>query len=127
MAWFHEHSDGRRHRLLVAEGTETGILGYAATGSFRNKEAYETTVEVSVACSPDAIGKGIGTQLYQKLFELLAQEDVHRVVAGIAQPNPVSNALHERFGFRKIGTFTEVGRKFGRYWDVMWMEKLMSP
>jgi phosphinothricin acetyltransferase len=122
--WFHEHSDGRRHRILVAE--EDGkILGYTATGFFRTKEAYETTVEVSVACSPDCTRKGIGSQLYQELFSLLEREDVHRVVAGIAQPNPASNLLHERFGFKKIGAFTEVGRKFGKYWDVLWMEKLM--
>ena len=123
--WFHDHSDGRRHRMLVAEQAEIGILGYAATGPFRTKEAYETTVEVSVACSPDAIGKGIGTQLYQALFSVLGEEDVHRIVAGIAQPNAASIAFHERFGFKKIGTFTEVGRKFGKYWDVMWMEKPM--
>jgi phosphinothricin acetyltransferase len=123
-SWFHEHSDGRRHRILVAEN-DGKILGYTATGSFRTKEAYETTVEVSVACSPDSTGKGIGSQLYQELFSLLEREDVHRVVAGIAQPNPASNLLHERFGFKKIGAFTEVGRKFGKYWDVLWMEKLM--
>jgi phosphinothricin acetyltransferase len=126
VSWFHDHSDGRRHRILAAEEAGMGIIGYAATGCFRSKEAYETTVEVSIACSPDAIGKGIGTQLYQALFAVLSHEDVHRVVAGIAQPNAASNALHERFGFKKIGIFTEVGRKFGKYWDVMWMEKLMT-
>lgn len=120
--WFHEHSDGRRHRILVAEENRK-IFGYTATGAFRSKEAYETTVEVSVACSPGSTAKGIGTQLYQALFPLLEKEDVHRVVAGIAQPNAASNALHERFGFKAIGTFTEVGRKFGKYWDVLWMEK----
>jgi phosphinothricin acetyltransferase len=56
---------------------------------------------------------------------LLEKEDVHRVVAGIAQPNAASKALHERFGFTKIGAFTEVGRKFGKYWDVLWMQKTM--
>jgi len=124
VAWFHEHSDGRRHRILVLED-DGKILGYTATGSFRTKEAYETTVEVSVACSPDSTRKGIGSRLYQELFSLLEKEDVHRVVAGIAQPNQHSNALQERFGFKKIGTFTEVGRKFGKYWDVLWMEKPM--
>jgi phosphinothricin acetyltransferase len=124
VSWFNEHSDGRRHRILVAD--EDGkVLGYTATGSFRSKEAYETTVEVSVACAPESTAKGIGTRLYQALFPVLEQEDVHRVVAGIAQPNPASNALHERFGFKKIGAFTEVGRKFGKYWDVLWMEKPM--
>jgi len=124
VAWFNEHSDGRRRRILVAE-EEDRILGYTATGSFRTKEAYETTVEVSVACSPDSTRKGIGSQLYNELFSLLEKEDVHRVVAGIAQPNAASNVLHERFGFKKIGAFTEVGRKFGKYWDVLWMEKPM--
>ncbi|HET7207722.1 MAG TPA: GNAT family N-acetyltransferase [Terriglobales bacterium] len=122
--WFHDHSDGGRHRILVATD-ESGILAYAATGSFRSKEAYQTTVEVSVACHPDATGKGLGSALYRELFALLAREDVRRIVAGIAQPNAASNALHERFGFTRVGIFTEVGRKFGKYWDVLWMEKQM--
>jgi len=122
--WFHEHSDGRRHRILVAE-ENSKIIGYTATGAFRTKEAYETTVEVSVACAPGITGKGIGSKLYEALFGLLEKEDVHRVVAGIAQPNTASNALHARFGFKPIGAFTEVGRKFGKYWDVLWMEKTM--
>ncbi len=122
--WFHDHAGGHRHRLLVAEDS-LEILGYATTGPFRSKEAYDTTVEVSVACKPGATGKGIGSLLYKELFAVLAGEDVHRIVAGIAQPNPASNRLHERFGFHRIGTFTEVGRKFGKYWDVIWMEKAM--
>jgi phosphinothricin acetyltransferase len=124
VSWFNQHSNGGRHRILVAEDGGQ-ILGYTATGSFRSKEAYETTVEVSVACSPDSTRKGIGSQLYRELFSLLEKKDVHRVVAGIAQPNAASNALHERFGFTEIGAFTEVGRKFGKYWDVLWMEKTM--
>jgi phosphinothricin acetyltransferase len=125
VAWFHEHCDGHRYRLLVAEEPGPGVLGYAASGRFRTKAAYDTTVEVSIACSPDATGKGIGTQLYGALFRLLEEEDVHRAVAGIAQPNVASNALHARFGFGVVGTFSGVGRKFGKYWDVMWMEKFM--
>jgi phosphinothricin acetyltransferase len=123
--WFHDHNDGKRYRLLVAEEAGTGILGYTATGAFRNKGAYDTTVEVSIACRPEATGKKVGSALYSELFRVIESEEVHRVVAGIAQPNPASNRLHERFGFRKVGTFTEVGRKFGKYWDVMWMEKRM--
>jgi hypothetical protein len=52
---------------------------------------------------------GLGTLLYGALFEEIADRDIHRIVAGIAQPNPASNALHERFGFKSIGTFSEVG------------------
>jgi phosphinothricin acetyltransferase len=65
----------------------------------------------------------VGTLLYNALFDAIADQDIHRIVAGIAQPNPASNALHERFGFTEIGVYTEVGRKFGKYWDVRWMER----
>jgi len=127
VGWFHNHCDDRRHRIFVAEDAGGKVLGYAASGAFRAKQAYETTVEASIACSPDATGRGIGRQLYQALFAALKNEDVNRVAAGIAQPNPASNALHQRFGFAPVGTFTQVGRKFGKYWDVLWMEKKMTP
>src|SRR5689334_12966728 len=121
--WFHEHSDGGRYQTFVACDFEGSVLGYACTGRHRAKAAYDTTVESSIACGPESIGRGIGTLLYQRLFEALRDQDINRIVAGIAQPNPASNALHERFGFQRIGLFTEVGRKFGKYWDVLWLER----
>ena len=121
--WFHEHSDDKRYRLLVACDAQNHVLGYACTGRHRSKEAYDTTVEASIGCRPEAVGRGVGTSLYKDLFDAIADQDIHRIVAGIAQPNPASNALHERFGFQPIGLFTGVGRKFGRYWDVMWLER----
>ena len=124
--WFHEHSDGHRHRLLVAERPGAGVLGYTTTGYFRTKAAYATTVEASIMCSPAAVGMGIGSALYRALFRLIANEDIHRIVAGIAQPNAASNALHEKFGFKTVGTFTAAGRKFGKYWDVKWMERPLT-
>lgn len=124
--WFNEHSGGKRYRMLVACDS-SGILGFACTGRFRSKDAYDTTVEASVACRPDAAGRGLGTLLYGALFDAIADQDIHRIVAGIAQPNPASNALHRRFGFKSIGVFTQVGRKFEKYWDVMWMERPLTP
>ena len=121
--WFDEHNDGRRYRILVAEDRQTGVVGYATTGRFRPKPAYDTTVEASICCGPNAIGKGIGTRLYAALFDAVAKEDINRIVAGIAQPNPASNALHQHFGFKPVGTFSAAGRKFGKYWDVLWMER----
>ncbi|WP_336052027.1 GNAT family N-acetyltransferase [Streptomyces sp. CA2R101] len=111
------------------EGTEGpggpggALLGYATSSAFRPKAAYAPSVEVTVYCAPHAAGRGIGTLLYTSLFEALADEDVHRAYAGITQPNEASTRLHTRFGFRHIGTYTEVGRKFGRYWDVAWYQK----
>ncbi|MFF8999266.1 GNAT family N-acetyltransferase [Streptomyces achromogenes] len=122
--WLLSHPEDGPHRLMVA--TDTGsqrILGYATSGPYRPKPAYGTSVETSVYVAPDAGRRGIGTLLYDALFKALAREDVHRAYAGIAQPNEPSERLHARFGFRHAGTFREVGRKFGRYWDVAWYEK----
>jgi phosphinothricin acetyltransferase len=123
MPWFHEHSDGRRYRLIVAVDSEAGVVGYAASGRFRPKAAYDTTVELSVACHPEATGKGIGKLLYNALLAAIAEEDIHLLVAGITQPNAASNALHKSFDFTLVGTYREVGRKFGKYWDVMWLQR----
>ncbi|WP_329064865.1 GNAT family N-acetyltransferase [Streptomyces sp. NBC_01429] len=124
LPWLRSHPKDGPHRLLVAQDVPSArILGYATSSPFRPKPAYSTSVEVSVYCAPPAGRRGIGTLLYQALFEALAGEDVHRAYAGIARPNEASDRLHARFGFRHLGTYQEVGRKFGRYWDVAWYEK----
>ncbi|MFJ8585884.1 GNAT family N-acetyltransferase [Streptomyces sp. NPDC093595] len=122
LPWLRSHPEDGPHRLLVAHVADR-CLGYATTGPFRPKAAYAPSVEVSVYLAPAAAGRGVGTLLYERLFEALAGEDVHRAYAGIALPNEASIRLHTRFGFRHAGTFTEVGRKFGRYWDVAWYQK----
>ena len=65
----------------------------------------------------------VGGILYGALFEALAGEDIRRIVAGYVLPNPASEALHARFGFKLVGVFRENGRKLGRYWDVAWVER----
>ncbi|MET8473226.1 N-acetyltransferase family protein [Streptomyces sp. NPDC006422] len=122
--WLLSHLEDERHPLLVATQAPSGrIIGYATASPFRPKAAYATSVEVTVYLAPDAGGRGVGTLLYKALFEALAGQDVHRAYAGIAQPNEASARLHARFGFRHVGTYREVGRKFDRYWDVAWYEK----
>ncbi|MET7643913.1 N-acetyltransferase family protein [Streptomyces sp. NPDC005426] len=136
LPWLRSHPEDGKHRLLVAQdvrnvdetsGAAPRILGYATSSAFRPKAAYSTSVEVSVYCSPEATGRGVGTLLYSALFEALAGEDLRRAYAGITQPNESSVRLHKRFGFHHIGTYTEVGRKFDRYWDVSWYEKQLGP
>jgi phosphinothricin acetyltransferase len=119
------HRAGGRHRAIVAV-EEGAVLGYAASARHIARAAYDPTVQTSVYVDERHLGRGIGTRLYAALFELLDGEDVHRACAGISLPNPGSIALHERFGFREVGRFTEQGRKFGRYWDVAWYERPMS-
>ncbi|GAA3979599.1 N-acetyltransferase family protein [Streptomyces plumbiresistens] len=122
--WLLSHPEDGPYRLKVAIRADTQeILGYATSSPYRAKPAYSTSVEITVYLAPHAGGRGIGTLLYKALFEALSGEDVHRAYAGIAQPNEASRRLHERFGFQHVGTYQEVGRKFGRYWDVAWYEK----
>ncbi|MFI6339151.1 GNAT family N-acetyltransferase [Streptomyces sp. NPDC050535] len=122
--WLLSHPEDGPHRLMVAsDANSQAIHGYATSSAFRAKPAYATSVEVTVYLAPGAAGRGIGTLLYKALFAALAGEDVHRAYAGVAQPNEASVRLHERFGFQHVGTYREVGRKFGRYWDVAWYEK----
>lgn len=122
--WLLSHPVDGPYRLMVATGAGSRrILGYATSSPFRPKPAYATSVETTVYVAPDAGRRGIGTLLYKALFEALAGEDLHRAYAGVAQPNDASTRLHERFGFRYVGTYREVGRKFDRWWDVAWYEK----
>jgi phosphinothricin acetyltransferase len=124
--WFDSHQPSGPHRLLVAVDRRGDVLGYASTSRWRSKPGYNTTVESSVYCRPGAVGKGFGTALYRELFAALDGEDVHAIVAGIGLPNAASIALHERFGFRQVGVFQGVGRKFDRFWDVAWLQRRMA-
>lgn len=122
LAWFAGYAGDGPHRVLAAVEDET-VVGVAWSSQFRPKRAYDTTVETSVYCAPGAGGRGTGTLLYTALFEALQGLGLHRAVAAITQPNDASVALHRRFGFERTGTLSEVGFKFGRYWDVAWFEK----
>lgn len=115
--WFAQFAASGRHQCFVAE--EAGrVLAYAGSTRFKEKAAYQTTIEMTIYCAADRAGQGIGRRLYTRLFEALKGEDIHRAYAGVTLPNPGSVAIHETFGFRHVGTYSEVGRKFGKYWDV---------
>jgi len=91
---------------------ENGIvIGYAYISKFRERKACENAVESSIYLKNGFAGKGIGFQLYSELLSW-ASEKYHTIVAGISLPNEASVRLHEKCGFRKIGHFSEVGRKF---------------
>lgn len=123
-AWFDQFANSGRHRLWVAE--RAGVVqGYVASHEFRSKRAYETTVEPSVYCAPEACGHGVGFALYEAMFDALKGEDIRSYVAGITLPNEASLRLHRRFGFCAVGVMHGVGRKFGTYWDVAWYEKVL--
>lgn len=124
MPWY-EQFDGERWHCIV--GTLDGrVAGYACSARFRPKAAYLPSVETSVYLHPQLTGRGYGAALYGRLFESLAGADVHRAYACITLPNDASLALHRRFGFEQVARLDEVGRKFGRYWDVAYLEKRIA-
>ncbi|HEX4655437.1 MAG TPA: GNAT family N-acetyltransferase, partial [Mycobacteriales bacterium] len=84
--WLSHYAGTGRHRLLVAEA-DAAVLGYATSGRFRDKPAYDPSIETTVYCAPDATGRGIGSALYTALFAALREEDVHMAYAGVALPN----------------------------------------
>ncbi len=124
--WFDAFATSERYKLFVAVGADDGaVRGYAASLRFRAKAAYDSTVETTIYLAPEWTGRGLGQKLYRTLFEALRGEDIHLVLGGITLPNPSSIALHEAFGFQRMGVFKEVGRKLGQYWDVAWYEKYL--
>lgn len=113
------------HLLLVAEH-DGGVAGYAKSGTFKERPAYDTTVETSVYVHSDYRGAGVGDALYTGLFERLDAASLRLAVAGLTLPNEASDRLHRRHGFTEVGTFHGVGVKLGRVWDVLWLERPLA-
>jgi len=102
---------------LVYEVDEK-IIGYAYAKDWKLRAAYRQSVESSVYLKPDGLNKGVGSKLYNDLIKILVQQNMHVVIGGISLPNAASIALHEKFGFKKVAHFKEVGFKFKNWVDV---------
>lgn len=129
--WIDEHSGG--HPAVVAVvATEEGrgrrveqVVGFGSLSPFRSRPAYATTVEDSVYVLPGHQGRGIGRMLLEELLRLAAAHGFHTVIARITGGNEPSIALHAACGFELVGTEREVGRKFGRWLDVVEMQRML--
>ncbi len=97
---------------------EGKIVGYCYLHTWNKREAYDTTAEVSIYLADGETGKGYGSLLMKHLLENTDRKRFHQLVAGICLPNEGSVRLHEKFGFRPVSHFPEIGRKFDRWWDV---------
>ena len=112
------------HAVIVAEdGSE--VVGFASLSPFRDRPAYNGTVEDSVYVRSDQRGKHVGRQLLDELIDLAGQHGFHTVVARIVGGHEASIELHRRLGFVEIGTEREVGRKFGTWLDVVAMQRML--
>ena len=118
--WFNARK-ARGFPVLVAERNGR-IAGYASYGDWRAFDGYRHTVEHSVYVEKDNQGAGIGKLLMQALIRRASENGIHVMIAGIEANNSASIALHEKLGFRNGGTFREVGKKFGRWLDLTFME-----
>ena len=124
--WFSQFSGSGRYQCFVA-AKDGAAIGWACSSRFKDRAAYDTTVETSIYLAPGATGAGFGRRLYETLFEAISGENVHRIFAGATLPNEASVKLHEAMGFALIGVQPQVGRKFGKFWDVaMFMRGIQS-
>ncbi|MBA2516672.1 MAG: N-acetyltransferase [Solirubrobacterales bacterium] len=114
------------HLLLVAVAEDGTVMGYAKSGQFRDKAAYRTTCETSIYLGADHRGSGVGGAVYRELIARLDRGPLRLAVAGVTQPNVASDRLHRALGFVEVGTFTGVGIKFGRPWDVLWYQRRLG-
>lgn len=116
--WFYEHNI-KNHPLIVAE-VDSNVAGYASLSSYREKEAYASTVELSIYVGAAYRKKGVGDALMGKILEM-AKEDksIHTVLSVITAGNEASVKLHDKYKFNYCGTIHQVGIKFGRYLDIV--------
>ena len=111
--------------VLVAEDEASEVVGFASLSPYRDRPAYSTTVEDSVYVRRDQQGRGVGKLLLGALLETAAAHGFHACMARVVGHHDASIRLHSSLGFDVVGTEREVGRKFGRWLDVVLMQKLL--
>ena len=122
-AWIAEHSGG--HPAIVAVDDADEVRGFASLSPFRPRPAYAPTVEDSLYVNRESRSQGIGELLLRDLLGLATDNGFHSVMARVVGGHDTSIALHERCGFEQVGCEREVGRKFGRWLDVVLMQKML--
>jgi phosphinothricin acetyltransferase len=130
-AWIEDRSGA--HVVLVAEDPAGGpgshgagtVVGFGALSPYRDRPAYATTVEDSVYVHRDHRGRGVGRLLLGALVETARAHGFHAIMARVVGGHEASITLHAAAGFEIVGHEKEVGRKFGRWLDVVLMERLL--
>jgi len=110
--------------FLVAEHDGV-VVGFAYSSAYRSRPGYRLTRETSVYLAQRARGQGLGRRMYDELLDRVRAGGIHVALGLVALPNPASIALHEACGFEHVGTMREVGRKFDRWLDTAWFQKVL--
>ena len=113
---------GMGYPVLVAVD-DSGVLGFSTFGDFRTWPGYRFTVEHSVHVRADTRGRGVGKELVIALFPLAEALNKHVMIAGVDAANEASIRFHERLGFEKAGHLREVGHKFDRWLDLVFLQR----
>ena len=108
-----------------ASSLQPRIVGFGSLHTFRNKPGYRFTVENSVYVHPDCHRMGVGSAILLDQIERARQLGLHTIVAGIDKEQTASLALHYKHGFREVGCFPQVGRKFDRWLDAVFMQLIL--
>ncbi|WP_233848934.1 GNAT family N-acetyltransferase [Paraburkholderia sp. HD33-4] len=112
--------------VIGVEDNDGKLLAFGSYGSFRPFPANKYTVEHSVYVQKDQRGRGLGRVVMQEIVAAARQNDLHALIGGIDSTNAGSIALHERLGFRHVGTLPHVGFKFGRWLDLAFYQLLLD-
>jgi phosphinothricin acetyltransferase len=123
-AWYKDKLD-HGYPVLVAED-DGRVIGFTTFGPFRAWPAYQYTVEHSVYVAADQRGKGLGKALLTPIIEAARSKGMHALIAGIDSTNDASIKLHKSFGFEQVAHFKEVGYKFDRWLDLVFMELILT-
>lgn len=123
----------KHHPYIVAENDKGQIIGYAYASNYYERAAYDHSVELSIYVEKSLHGKGIGRVLYETLEEELRKRGILNLTACIAwtdEPNQYlthqSPEFHKKLGYEKCAHFHKIGYKFGRWFDIIWMEKMLG-
>jgi L-amino acid N-acyltransferase len=122
-AWLAAH--GGAHPAIVAVDEGGDVAGFGSLSPYKDRPAYSTTVEDSVYVDRDHRGQGVGKLILGELLMLATTHGFHAVIARIVGDHDASMALHESCGFTLVGVEKEVGRKFGRWLDVVELQRLL--
>lgn len=124
-AWFREHAPDK-YPVIVAE-CDGEIVGWGSLSKFRPRAAYAPTVEGSVYIRHDAHRRGLGRLILSDLIERARQAGFHSFIGGASADQTASIALQESLGFRRVAHLVEVGYKFGRRLDVVYLQLMLTP
>lgn len=122
--WLDDHRGAHPAIVAIADGGE--VCGFGSLSPYRPRPAYRTTVEDSVYVDPAFQGQGVGRALLSDLVHLAASHGFHAIIGRVVGGHEASIGLHRSCGFEQVGVEREVGRKFGRWLDVVLMQLLVD-